>query len=120
LTPQARRAITTDNYARLVLDARPRMRAFAQHVLTPAFVEQDLRSWEDGCSNYGERFDPAVLRAVRDAAYAGAGVDVDGRRLAGAAPHFVFPAPRFASARRVASRRRYRDGTADTARPIRE
>jgi hypothetical protein len=82
LTPQARRAITTDNYARLVLDARPRMRAFAQHVLTPAFVEQDLRAWEDGCSNYGARFDPAVLRTVRDAAYAGAGVDVDGRRLA--------------------------------------
>jgi hypothetical protein len=82
LTPEARRAITTDNYARLVLDARPRMRAFAQHVLTPAFVEQDLRAWEEGCSNYGARFDPAALRAARDAAYAGAGVDADGRRLA--------------------------------------
>jgi hypothetical protein len=82
LTPESRRAITTDNYARLVLDARPRMRAFAQHVLTPAFVERDLRAWEDGCSNYGARFDPVVLRAVRDAAYAGAGVDADGKRLA--------------------------------------
>jgi hypothetical protein len=82
LTPQARRAITTDNYARLVLDARPRMRAFALHVLTPAFVEHDLRAWEDGCSRYGVRFDPAVLRAARDAAYAGAGVDADGMRLA--------------------------------------
>ncbi|MFS2021390.1 hypothetical protein ACEN88_33090, partial [Massilia sp. CT11-108] len=41
LAPAARRAITTGNYERLVLDARPRMRAFARHVLTPAFVGQD-------------------------------------------------------------------------------
>ena len=80
LTPASCHAVTTDNYARLVLDARPRMRAFAQHVLTPAFVEQDLRAWEDGCSGYGARFDPAALRAARDAAYARAGVDADGRR----------------------------------------
>jgi len=77
LTPEARRAVATDNYARLVLDARPRMRAFAQYVLTPAFVEHDLRAWEDGCSDDGARFDPTALRAARDAAYARAGVDVD-------------------------------------------
>jgi len=82
LTPASCHAVTTDNYARLVLDARPRMRAFAQHVLTPAFVEHDLRAWEDGCSGYGARFDPAALRAARDAAYACAGVDADGRRQA--------------------------------------
>lgn len=82
LTPASCHAVTTDNYARLVLDARPRMRAFAQHVLTPAFVEHDLRAWEDGCSGYGARFDPAALRAARDAAYARAGVDADGRRQA--------------------------------------
>jgi len=46
-------------------------------LLTPAFVEHDLRAWEDGCSGYGARFDPAALRAARDAAYARAGVDAD-------------------------------------------
>jgi hypothetical protein len=74
LSPAARRAVTTGNYARLVLDARSRMRAFARHVLTPAFVERDLRAWELGRG--GGRFDPDALRAARDAAYAGSGVAV--------------------------------------------
>ena len=82
LTPAARRAITTGNYERLVLDARPRMQAFARHVLTPAFVEQDLRAWESGRGSDGTRYDPDALRALRDAAYAEAGVDADGTPLA--------------------------------------
>ena len=82
LAPAARRAITTGNYERLVLDARPRMQAFARHVLTPAFVERDLRAWESGHGSDGTRFDPDALRAVRDAAYAGAGVAADGTPLA--------------------------------------
>jgi hypothetical protein len=76
LTLEARRAVTADNYARLVLDARPGMQAFVQHVLTPAFVERQLRAWEHGDAGAGGRFDPGALRAARDAAYAGAGVDV--------------------------------------------
>jgi hypothetical protein len=78
LTPAARRAITTGNYERLVLGARARMRAFARHVLTPAFVGQDLRAWEHARGGDGRRFDPDALRAVRDAAFAGAAVDADG------------------------------------------
>jgi hypothetical protein len=79
LTPAARHAVTAANYARLVLDARPKMQAFARHVLTPAFVEGQLRAWAHGEAGAGGRFDPDSLRAIRDAAYAGAGVDVDGK-----------------------------------------
>ena len=82
LTPAARRAITTGNYERLVLNARPRMQAFARHVLTPAFVEQDLRAWEPGRGSDGTRYDPDALRALRAAAYAAAGVHADGTPLA--------------------------------------
>jgi hypothetical protein len=58
------------------------MQAFARHVLTPAFVEGQLRAWEHGEAGAGGRFDSDTLRAIRDAAYAEAGVDVDGKRRA--------------------------------------
>lgn len=84
LTPEARIAVKTGNYERLLVDARPKVRAFEQHVLTPEFVEQRLRASGDGRVNAGPHIDPGALRAARDAAYAGAGVDVNGKRLAAA------------------------------------
>jgi hypothetical protein len=53
-------------------------------VLTPEFVEQRLRASGDSRVNAGPHIDPGALRAARDAAYAGAGVDVNGKRLAAA------------------------------------
>jgi hypothetical protein len=51
-------------------------------VLTPEFVEQRLRASGDTRVNAGPHIDPEALRAARDAAYASAGVDVNGKRVA--------------------------------------
>jgi len=62
------------------------VRAFEQHVLTPEFVEKGLRASGDTRVNAGPHINPEALRAARDAAYAGAGVDVHGKPLAAATP----------------------------------
>ena len=82
LTPEARIAVKTGNYERLLVDARPKVRAFEQHVLTPEFVEKRLRASGDTRVNAGPHINPEALRAARDAAYASAGVDVNGKRIA--------------------------------------
>lgn len=79
LTPQARIAVKTGNYERVIVGARPKVRAFEQHVLTPEFVKTGLRSSGAGRVNAGPHIDPQALRAVRDEAYGKAGVDVFGR-----------------------------------------
>jgi hypothetical protein len=91
LTPEARIAVKTGNYERLLVDARPKVRAFEQHVLTPEFVEQRLRASGDTRVNAGPHIDPAALRAARDAAFASAGVDVNGKTLAAAKPASARP-----------------------------
>ena len=82
LTPEARIAVKTGNYERLLVDARPKVRAFEQHVLTPEFVEQRLRASGSTRVNEGPHINPGALRAARDEAYASAGVDVNGKKVA--------------------------------------
>ncbi|SOE74897.1 hypothetical protein SAMN05446635_5538 [Burkholderia sp. OK233] len=81
LTPEARVAVKTGNYDRVITEARPKVRAFEQHVLTRDFVEKGLRSSGDGRVNDGPHINPDALRAACDEAYANAGVDLTGRPL---------------------------------------
>jgi len=76
LTHEARVAVKTGNYDRLITAARPKVRAFEQHVLTPEFVQKRLRASGDGRINAGPHINPDALRAARDEAYAKAGVEV--------------------------------------------
>jgi hypothetical protein len=64
LTPEARVAVKTGNYDRVLTEARPKVRAFEQHVLTRDFVEKGLRSSGDGRVNDGPHIDPEALRAA--------------------------------------------------------
>lgn len=78
LTPEARIAVKTGNYERLLVGARDKVRTFEQHALTPEFQER-LRSSGADRINAGPHIDPAALRAARDEAYQKAGVDLHGK-----------------------------------------
>ena len=89
LTPEARTAVMTGNYEKVLVGARPKVRAFEEHVLTPNFIEQRLRGSGEGRLNPGPHIDPAALRAARDAAFAEANVDLNGNELSGDKPEIV-------------------------------
>jgi hypothetical protein len=80
LKPETKDALFTGNYDRLIAGARPKVRAFETHALTDTFMQEGLRASE-GRVNDGPHIDPNALRAHRDAAFAAAGVDLNGSKL---------------------------------------
>ncbi|WCM24405.1 hypothetical protein NDK50_26700 [Paraburkholderia bryophila] len=80
LKPETKAALFTGNYDRLITGARAKVRAFETHALTDTFVQEKLRA-SDGRVNEGPHIDPDALRAHRDAAFAAAGVDLNGNKL---------------------------------------
>lgn len=72
-------ALSTGNYDRLITAARPKVRAFETYALTDEFMQNGLRASENRL-NDGPHIDPDALRAHRDAAFAAAGVDLNGDR----------------------------------------
>lgn len=85
LAPDVRQKVAIGNYERVIVGARPKVRAFEQHVLTNDFMKKNVRPSGPTPLRDGPHIEPDKLRAARDAAYAAAGVDERGEPVANTA-----------------------------------